>query len=194
MLRIILVRPGSTQFDEQGRIKGSLSIPLSELGRGQVEKAVQELSAEELGAIYCSPCESAQQTAHLLARDRRIKPKVIKKLSNLDHGLWHGKLIADVRRQQPRVYKSCREHPEEVCPPEGESMCEARSRVAKALARILRRHREGTLALVVPEPMASLVRCILVQSDLPDLWKAECDTGSWELIEVVSKTATVGAR
>ncbi|HIF32547.1 MAG: histidine phosphatase family protein [Pirellulaceae bacterium] len=194
MLRIILVRPGSTQFDEQGRIKGSLSIPLSTVGRGQVDKAVGELSAEDIEAVYCSPCESARQTADLLAGERRVKPKVIEKLSNLDHGLWHGKLIADVRRQQPRVYKSCREHPEEVCPPEGESMCEARSRVGKALSRILRRHKEGTLALVVPEPMASVVRCILLQSDLPDLWKAECDTGSWELIEVISDTALVGAR
>ena len=188
-MRIILVRPGSTDFDEQGRIKGSLSIPLNKNGRGQVDKAVGELSAESVDAIYCSPCESAQQTARLLAVDHRVKTKVVKRFENLDHGLWHGKLIDEVRRQQPRVYKSCREHPEEVYPPEGESMSEALVRVRLALVRILRRHRHGSIALVVPEPLASIVRCVLMRSDLPDLWKAECDTGAWELIECVPDTA-----
>ena len=30
MVRIVLIRPGSTDFDEQGRITGTLDIPLNE--------------------------------------------------------------------------------------------------------------------------------------------------------------------
>ena len=45
MLRIVLVQPGSTDFDDQGRIKGSLDIPLSANGTGQVARMVAELAA-----------------------------------------------------------------------------------------------------------------------------------------------------
>ena len=36
MLKILLIRPGVTDFDEQGRIKGTLDIPLNENGTAQV--------------------------------------------------------------------------------------------------------------------------------------------------------------
>ena len=29
---VLLVRPGATEFDEQGRMKGSLDMPMSEKG------------------------------------------------------------------------------------------------------------------------------------------------------------------
>ena len=68
MLRIVLVQPGATDFDEQGRIKGSLDIPLSRNGSNQVDRTVLELESVELDAIYVSPCESALQTAAALAK------------------------------------------------------------------------------------------------------------------------------
>ncbi len=184
MLRITLVQPGSTDFDDQGRIKGSLDIPLSHNGSSQVERTVKELASFPFDAIYSSPCESAVQTALELARGRGIRAKRIKKLRNLDHGLWHGKLIEEVRQTQPRVYRQCRNHPETVCPPEGESVVSAKKRVRSALTRILRRHRCGTVALVIPEPLASFVRSYLQDHDICDFWKAELDAGGWTMIDV----------
>jgi hypothetical protein len=64
--------------------------------------------------------------------------------------------------------------------------------------RIVRRHRNGTVAVVVPEPLASIVRCILVHSELPNLWAVECDTGVWEAIDLAGErtleTALDGSR
>ncbi len=37
--RVLLIRPGATDFDDQGRIKGSLDMPMSERGRQQVDFA-----------------------------------------------------------------------------------------------------------------------------------------------------------
>ena len=67
MLRIVLVQPGATDFDEQWRIKGSLDIPLNRNGSSQVDRTVLELASVELDAIYVSPSESALQTAAALA-------------------------------------------------------------------------------------------------------------------------------
>ena len=37
---------------------------------------------------------------------------------------------------------------------------------------MLRKHRSGTLALVLPEPLFSLAQHVLAPGDLGDLWKA----------------------
>src|SRR5688572_24444403 len=121
MLRILLIRPGSTDLDEQGRIKGILDIPLSQQGAEQVAKAVGELANLTIDAIYSAPAICCQQTATALAGQRRVKIKRIDGLHNLDHGLWHGKLIDEVRQTQPKVYRQWQDNPELVCPPEGES-------------------------------------------------------------------------
>lgn len=184
MLRIVLVQPGATDLDDQGRIKGSLDIPLSVTGAEQVARTVRDLADVPIEAIYAAKCQSAVQTAEALARDRGIKVKVVAQLQNLNHGLWHGKLIEEVRQTQPKTYRHCREFPELVCPPEGESMVAARQRARRAVTKLVRRHRTGSIALVVPEPMASVVRGILQGDEsLEDLWQAETDTAAWTMLE-----------
>ena len=192
MLRFVLIRPGATDFDEQGRIKGSLDIPLNENGTHQVARTIGELNGLEIDHIYTSPSESARQTSLALAADRDIKIKEIELLKNLDHGLWHGKLIEEVKQKQPRLYRRWQDHPETVCPPEGESLESAQVRVQSALQKIVKRHKSGAVALVIPEPLASLVHCFLSSEDLGDMWQSECDTGKWELIEFEPRKASVG--
>jgi len=184
MVQILLVRAGCTDFDDQGRIKGTLDIPLNEAGQGQVSQLVGDLHTVEIDHVYASPCRSAEQTAELLAADHKIKVKKLTDLQNLDHGLWHGKLIDEVRTSQPKVFRQLQEHPQTVCPPEGEPVGAALERVRSAVLRLVRKHRIGTIAIVVPEPLASLVRSTLSRGELGDLWKAECESGGWQLIDV----------
>jgi hypothetical protein len=40
------------------------------------------------------------------------------------------------------------------------------------------------VAIVAPEPLASLARQLLDHGKLGDLWKAELECGRWEQIEV----------
>lgn len=184
MLRIILARPGSTEYDEQRRIQGTLSIPLSEQGAQQVAEIVLALSDSKIEAVYSSPCRSAEETAEAIGEAAGVKVKLLEKLKNLNHGLWEGKLIEEVRQKQPKVYRQWQEHPETVCPPDGEMLESARDRVHSALSRILKKHKNGTIALVAPEPLASLIGCYLSGDVLGDLWKVDCECGSWESIDV----------
>ena len=182
MVQILLVRACSTDFDEQGRIKGTLDIPLNEFGQGQVSQLVASLHETEISCLYTSPCRSARQTADALAADHKLKAKTLDELQNLDHGLWHGKLIDEVRVSQPKVFRQLQDHPETVCPPQGEAVGAALERARLLLARLMRKHRRGTIALVVPEPLASLIGSIL-GSEIGDLWKAECQCGGWQMID-----------
>ncbi len=181
--KVVLIRPGATSFDELGRMKGSLDMPLSQRGRIQAENLAEELAAIRLDAIYHGPCESASETAAVLVEGRDLRPKMIDAFRNIDHGLWHGKLIDEIRRNQPRLYRSGAENPEAVCPPGGESLQIASARVMKAIQRVLRKSRNQVVAFVIPDPLASLVASELNDEAMPDIWKVETDAGSWQLIE-----------
>lgn len=182
---VVLIRPGATLFDEQGRMKGSLDMPLCEQGRQQAQNLAEELSGIRLDAIYHAPCESAEETAACLVEGRSIRPRLIEGFRNIDHGLWHGKLIDEIRRNQPRLYRNGCDFPETVCPPGGESVQAAANRVMKTLGRLLKKSRNQVIALVIPDPLASLVAAELNNEALPDIWKVETDAGNWQLIEAV---------
>jgi probable phosphoglycerate mutase len=162
---------------------------LNRNGADQVARSCEELSNVEIEAIYSAPCQAAQQTAEVLAAGQGLRVKVLEKLQNLDQGLWHGKLIEELKKNQPRVYKQWQENPHSICPPQGEPFAHAEERVQQALEKLVRKHRSGIIALVAPEPVASLIRSTLTQKDLGDLWKAERECGDWELLTVGSESA-----
>lgn len=191
MLQIILIRPGSTDYDSQGRIQGNLDIPLSDEGRQEISRSIESLRNLNMQYLYTSPNEAAEETAEVIAKTLGIKLKTMDKLQNLDQGLWQGMLIDDVKTKQPRVYRQWQEQPECICPPAGEMLTHARQRVQQALLKLSKKHRDGVIGLVVSEPMASVVRCVLRDDILADLWKpTEC--GSWETF-IVPPAAVAGA-
>lgn len=185
--RVLLIRPGATDFDDQGRMKGLLDMPMSERGRQQVDLLAEQLGHFHVRTIYTAPSESARETAERLAKGRAdVRIKVIDAFRNIDHGLWHGKLIDEVRRTLPRVYRQGQDCPTDICPPGGESIRDAKARVIKAVRKMLRKSGEEVIAIVIPEPMASVVQSLLSGKELIDLWNAETDSGRWELIEAVT--------
>jgi len=188
--KVLLVRPGATDFDEQGRIKGSLDMPLSETGRKQVSTLAGELESLRVKTIFASPCESARETAEGLADGRDVKVKVIDAFRNVDHGLWHGKLLEDLKRNHPKVYRRGEDHPDDICPPGGESVAEARDRVHKSLRRVLRKAGREMVAIVIPDPMGQIVRSVLRNEELASFWKSETDAAGWEVIEPAAEAVS----
>ncbi len=173
MFEILLIRPGSTDYDQQGRVQGTLDVPLSETGRDEVNALVEQLRRERPEVIYYSPVQSAEETAEAIGKALDVRTRCLDKLQNLDHGLWQGMLIDDVKVKQPKVYRQWLEKPETVCPPEGETVSEARKRAEEVLYKLLKKHQEGVVGLVVPEPMASIVRQSLMHDELHDLWDTD---------------------
>ncbi len=183
MTRFLLVRSGATDFEEQGRLKGTLDIPLSTCGLQQVGKLVSELADQPFDAVYFGPCECCKQTAEALAAARKVRSKLVPELRNVDHGLWAGKLVEEVRQSQPKVYRQWQDHPETVCPPQGESVADALSRVSAVIDRLSWKHRGKAIAVVAVEPLFSLVRAAIDDSPVGDLWKAACAPAGWQWVE-----------
>lgn len=190
MVQIVLIRPGATEYDQQGRVQGTLDIPLCEDGRQEVEVLVRELRDQPIAAIYASPCQSADQTAEALAQAIDLKVKTVDNLQNLDQGLWQGMLVSDVKSKQPKVYRQWQEQPETVCPPQGETLIAAKQRVQALVTKLLKKHKTDRLvAVVVPEPLASVIRNVLRHDDWGDLWQSAAESPQWQVIDVPETVA-----
>ncbi len=178
--KILLIRPGATEFDEQGRIIGTLDIPLSELGLQQAESIACESTDHDVKAVFSSPSLAAQQTAEIMAKQHGHKIKVRDALRNIDHGLWQGKELEELRNTQPKIARQWEEHPETVCPPGGESVEDAIPRVQKFLLKLQKKHKSGTIVIVVADPLAKVISSLLSQEVEPDVAaidsEAEMDT------------------
>ena len=51
---LIVIRSGATDYDRQGRIRGTLDIPLCDVGRADAARAGELLVADPPGALYTS--------------------------------------------------------------------------------------------------------------------------------------------
>ena len=154
-LQIVLVKPGVTDFDAQGRITGTLDVPLSDSGIAQAQSVATELAGVEITAVYSGPCLAAQQTAVEITAHSRVRPRVEAKLKNVDMGLWQGRELDELKTNQPRFVRQWQENPEQICPPGGETLMDVRPRVDAFLKRISRKHKSGVVVVVVADPLAS---------------------------------------
>jgi broad specificity phosphatase PhoE len=184
MLEIVLIRPGCTDYDLQGRIQGNLDVPLNEQGNAEMMRVIEEVRGLGIEVVYAPSCEPALQAAQLIADTLDVKLRKLDRMENINQGLWQGMLVEDVRLKQPKVYRQWQEHPENVCPPEGEMLADATQRVETAVTKLLKRHKDGVIALVVREPLATLVRRFFDHGELGDLWKAMEEHGCWDLVTV----------
>jgi probable phosphoglycerate mutase len=184
MLQLVLIRPGSTDYDVQERILGSLDIPLNERGLAEVAATVEQVRDKGMELIFAPTSQPSLQTAGIIAKALGIKLKKIERLENLNQGLWQGMLVEDVRRKQPKVYRQWQEQPENVCPPDGEMLGQADERVRNAIVKLLKRRKEGVIGLVLPEPLLSLARRFITHGVLGDLWKAPNGHGRVEVLNV----------
>jgi broad specificity phosphatase PhoE len=193
---LVVIRSGATDYDRQGRIRGTLDIPLCAEGIADAERAAAEIAVETgkrppIAAIYTSSATCAVETASIVGRTLGLQPRIAAELENLDQGLWQGMLVEDLRRKQPRLYRHWQDNPWSVSPPEGELLEEACGRVEDALVKLLKRHADGRIALVVPPPLDQIIRWLVAGESIGDLWSLDASQSAVAEIPLAAQwTAT----
>ena len=187
---VVLIRPCCTDFDEQNRVQGRLSLPLNSKGEAQLQALAEQLQHAPMEVIYTCGCEQARSTAAALGECLGMTVKELEGMENLDQGLWQGLQFDDLRRKHPKVIRQWQDSPETICPPNGETVEEALERIRRALEKPLRRG--IPFAVVAPEPLAELIASFITGRKL-DLGNTLCceqrPLPRWEKLTV----ADVGA-
>lgn len=170
---LLVLRAGVTAYDLDGRLRGTLDMPLAAAGVAEARRLGLELAASPPTSLHAADDGPSGETARLIGDACGLRPRTVAGLTNLDQGLWQGMLVEDIRRKQPRLHRQWLEHPWSVVAPEGESLEEACARVDDIIGRLLRRRPRGTVALVVPRPLDRIVLWVAAGRPLDDVWTAD---------------------
>ena len=96
-MRLILVRHGSTAWNEEGKYQGTIDIPLSDRGRQEAEMVAERLRDEKIDAVYSSNLRRARETAEIIARPHGLPVQVIEELGEMNFGDWEGMTAQEIK-------------------------------------------------------------------------------------------------
>ena len=181
---ILLATAGATAWEDEQRLLGSRSLPLSPRGREEVHSLADELAEMPVRAIYTAYSRQCLESARILAQGGRARVRCLDALGEVNHGLWEGLRLSDLERSYARAYRAWRTDPASVQPPEGETIAHAYGRVQSALGWILRRHPEQLVAIVAPRLLRALIQCCLRGRGPEAVWDLYRDDAAWEVFSV----------
>lgn len=185
MTTVYVVQTGETTLEQDHRLDSAAGAPLTEQGQMQVMDAARELATHEIKTVYaCTMGESERQTAALVAELLKAKVRKHSALHEIDYGLWQGLTTKEIRRRQPRVYRQWTKTPACVRPPEGETLAEAQQRLREALKQIVRRHKNGSVLLVLRPVLIGLLKCLAENDGLDDVWQHVDPSFRWKSYDV----------
>ena len=111
---LTFLRHAETTWNREGRIQGTLDIPLSTGGRWSVERYAAYLQDSGIRVIWTSPLERAKDTATILVTRLRTRAEDIpvRELATLverDYGIYQGKRLDDLKprllvKEEERIF------------------------------------------------------------------------------------------
>lgn len=150
----LLVSAAESVFDREGRIEGALDVPLSERGRSQARRILDERVRPLLDVrVYSAPNRSSMETAEILCTEESGRIRCVRELAGISCGLWEGLLVAELKQRHRRSFDRWAEDPYCLTPPRGEDMGLAEARITLALRAILKKNRVGIAVVVAPAPV-----------------------------------------
>jgi probable phosphoglycerate mutase len=140
---IYLLRHGQTSFNAEGRIQGSIDVPLNEHGRAQAQRnggVLNELiSDKQRFDFVASPLLRARETMEIVRTAMGLAPdgyRVDDRLQEVRFGAWGGMTWAEITERDPENYRRREGDRWNIAPPEGESFRELHERVTDWLAGV----------------------------------------------------------
>ena len=98
-LTFYYVRHGETFFNQIGRVQGSCDSPLTKEGIADAYEAKKALEGVKFNRAYCSTCERAIDTAHIILEGQAVPITYTKDLKEFDFGKLDGCFIEEVREE-----------------------------------------------------------------------------------------------
>jgi broad specificity phosphatase PhoE len=127
--KIYLVRHAESAWNSERRVQGTaLQVALSPMGRAQALLLGGRLRALPLEAVYSSDARRTLETARL-ALGEDFPVRISEEIRELSLGEWEGKLISDLRDEDPEKLEAWYRKPSTVRLERGEDLVRFRKRV-----------------------------------------------------------------
>ncbi len=137
--RLLLIRPGETDWNLKGRWQGWVAAPLNEHGQRQVGRLATFIRHLGLATLYSSDHKRAYQTAQILSNAIGFEPTFDKRLRERNIGHWQGLTVPEIHGWYEDEYQQLHADPEHFVIPAGESLDQVRRRVINVLDEIVQK-------------------------------------------------------
>lgn len=151
--------------------------PLTGKGKKQAKEATEKLKEKKIGFIFSSDLLRTKQTAEIIGKELRIKPKFDKRLREVRIGIFNGKPLSEIgkfwRKKEGKLlplkhylrrYK--------FAPPGGENYLQTEKRMQGFLKEIDRKYSGKNILMVSHQrPLTLLERAVSGQSREKMVWK-----------------------
>jgi len=134
---LYIVRRGTTDWNESGRIQGHMDIPLNETGRAQARLASRRLAPLGATALYSSDLLRAYETAQIIGQSTGLGVVQKPGLREINFGVWQGLSSPQIRERDPEVYAARRANPYDVAPAGAETWRQFYDRAIQAIQEVL---------------------------------------------------------
>ena len=125
VFRLLLIRSGTTDWDEHEHLSGAADHPLCEHGLARFGISPEQVGDVEFRSVLCAEDQASRQSAEIVAEALGGKVRACSRLGDADLGLWQGLRMDEMRERSPRIYKQWADDPLSLSPPEGEPLREA---------------------------------------------------------------------
>ena len=123
MTAIFLARHGETDDNvPPARVMGWVDAPLNDTGRAQARALAGEARERGIAALYTSHLERARETAAIVGEAIGLEPIVDERFAESGRGRWEGRLVEDIRREEPEAWDEWMRAAEGFAFPGGESL------------------------------------------------------------------------
>lgn len=130
-MKIYLVRHGETEWNKEYRLQGQADTRLNDYGRELAVITAEALKEIHFDVIYHSPLSRAEETAHILKRDRNIDIIPDERIKEMSFGIAEGCHIGAIKNNPQDPMYNFLKNPGEFIPPKnGESFEEVGVRSA----------------------------------------------------------------
>ena len=146
MTRLIFIRHGQSEANEQNRFAGHTDVPLTELGIAQAKCAAEYITKrEKIDKIYSSDLQRSHNTALPVSEITDIPINDAKELREICAGDWEGRLANEIEVEYEKEFYTWRHDFSNARLPGGESVQEVYERVVPFVKKIAKENEGLTL-------------------------------------------------
>lgn len=187
--RLLLIRHGETEWNRASRFQGQIDIPLNETGKEQAQKAADFLENISLDFAISSPMARPKETAEIILKNKpEINLELQPDLKEISHGLWEGKLEAEIQAEYGELLQKWKDAPETVQMPEGENLKQVWDRGVACWDDVVKAIEENssepqTGIVVAHDAINKAILCYLLGLKPSNFWNVKQGNGAVSVID-----------
>ena len=184
MIKLILVRHGTTICNEGGALSGLTDSILSEKGKLQVSKLAEYLKDENIDKIYTTPFSRTKETVEKLAEIKNIQIEESSQLNEINFGDFEGLSFKAIEKEYPEEVEKMINEGFKYKYPNGESLEDTFIRVKNEMQKIINDNDSSTVLICSHGGTIRNIISYLLCDDYKYHWNFRIDNASITEIEV----------